>query len=394
MKDLIYFSSVYTLIFTGYYVTAGFLTLIFPSTAFIGFAIFCGLYAVGSITGPFILSKINMRALFIISMFTFVLYIGLVSTYLSYLMLIGAGICGWGNSMIWLIQGIKTSEIKDQNSVGWFYGIFNTSVLIGNLIGLIILITGVPIRIMIWSMLGIAGVGAIMSIFVKFVTSGAGDSKDGINEPNVSFIQHILSVIKISKKCYWLIPMIITTAMGLNIAFQIVPRLINNSLESEQTKGIYTAAMFIAYGGASIPASIVAGKLFEKNWKYVVFPFLILQLLSLSLIMVFAYCTNELGYWIIIGFLQGITDYAMNNILNITFGRFEESETRSIFALYRCIYATFYILASIAVGYLEFQYVLLIMGILTILSVVGYCLHIKYMVSDIELQFVQSALPV
>lgn len=139
LSEIVYFGIVYAMIFTGYYVTNGFLTILYPDHAFIAFAVFYGVYAIFSLVSPFIYDKLNFRISLIISGFTFVVYVGLVSSELSYLLLIGAGICGAGNAVIWLIQGVWTTNFSNDKKglyIGIFFGIFNTNIIIGNLIGI------------------------------------------------------------------------------------------------------------------------------------------------------------------------------------------------------------------------------------------------------------------
>ena len=57
LSEVIYLGITYALVFTGYYVTSGFLTILYPSSAFIGFAINYAVYAVASLISPYLFSK-------------------------------------------------------------------------------------------------------------------------------------------------------------------------------------------------------------------------------------------------------------------------------------------------------------------------------------------------
>ncbi|MCJ7636107.1 MAG: hypothetical protein MUO21_01305, partial [Nitrososphaeraceae archaeon] len=147
---VIYFGAAYALIFSGYYLITSFLNIIYQKDAFISFAIFYAVYAIFSLIAPFILSKLNYRLALCISSLTFLLFVASASSGITAFMLVGSGISGAGNALIWLIQGIWISSFSESqgNLMGIFYAVFCADLIIGNLLGLIILLANVSVSVM------------------------------------------------------------------------------------------------------------------------------------------------------------------------------------------------------------------------------------------------------
>ncbi len=395
MKQIVYFGIMYALIFTGFYVTNGFLTIIYPNEAFIGFAIFYGLYGIASLLSPYLYMKLNLIAALILSSFTFLIYVGFASSKLSYMMLVGSGIAGVGNAVIWLIQGIWMSEFPDSENkslwIGIFFGIFNVNIIVGNLISIIILIASESsISIMMWAMIGVTGIGFSMTFFVSFIIRNT-NSQNTINQNiNVkektteqekeekSFLQvlkKVFTVISINKG-YLLIPFFLAQAISLNITYQIITRLlIINSRNIHEDPNIYNAAMYLAYGVSAIIFSIVWGKIYDKfGYKLVLGFYLSLELTCLiGILMLNKFSSNgPLGYWIIIGFVRGMIDNAINSIINITIARYYPKDGSYFFALYRFIYAVSYATFSVCIAYIQYEYILLIDCVIAIISTICY----------------------
>lgn len=379
LKEVIYFGLMYTLIFTGYYVTNGFLTLIYPNEAFIGFAIFYGVYALFSLVAPYIFWKMSLKASLICSAFTFLVYVGLTSSRIGYLMLIGSGICGLGNAMIWLSQGqwmsgFPNNDIKS-TLMGIFWGLFYASVLVGNIIGLIVLVTSSSsINIMMWTMIGVTGIGVGMTFFIRIEKN-----EDDTTESNKQFFQmlkEVFTIIKV-KRGYCLIPFFLTQAIALAVTYLVMTKLITQNT-SGQDKSIYTAAVFIAYGGTSAIGSLFWGKMYDKSgWKPLIIVYIILEISSLVGILLLGLLNQSgpLGYWIIIGFFRGISDTSVNTLINVSIvQRYNttQNESGSFFGIYRFLYATMYAVFAVLVAYIPYQYYLLICGLVAVVSVIFY----------------------
>jgi len=378
MWKLIYFGITYALVFTGYYVTTSFLNIIFPDTAFIGFAIFYAIAGFGCLISPYIVEKLPLKLSLIIAISLYLIFIGSVSSFNSTFMLIAYAFCGIGSSIIWLIQGIITSAFKSNNSIGEnktnadkgksmgiFYAIFGINMILGNIIALVILITNVKLQIMIWSMLGISGIGLILCLFIS-------NSEIEVPKIQTGVLRHILDVILVSKNNFSLILPVCAQSMGLNISFQILPRMM---LNTPGPVNIYNSAMFLAYGVSYVLASLVTGKLFNKNWRYVLYPYILLDIGSLAGILILGKINQPSGYWIIISFVRGITDTAINNTCNISFGK--NNPVDLSFAFYRLIYSFSYILGSLIVGYIIYEYVLLVALMVDISGIISFHIHIR-----------------
>ena len=373
MKNFIIFSLVYIFIFSGYYLTTSFLNILYPNQAFLSFAVFSSVYSLGSLFAPFIVSRINIKITLFVSCLCFGIFIGFSGSAILSLLLIGSAIGGFGNSLIWLVQG----TFLDVEQLGLFYTLYNINIILGNIFGLIVLLTGLSVQIMILSILGLTGIGCILSFFVK-------PKMNGVKKIE---LREILKIFLVFKKCYWLIPCYLYQAIGLNITFQIIPRLlIATTDETLQIKSIYNAVIFIVYGIFAMGFSFIWGKLFMKNWKFVVIPYSILEIICLISILMLAIYNRYPGLWIIIGALRGCIDYGINNTINITLSK-EEEDVSNLYGFYRFIYAIAYLLSSICIGYIPYQYVLLICLIFLLFSTISYILKKRM---EIEEQFNNS----
>lgn len=374
VTEVIYFGVIYNLVFLGYYVSNGFLTILYPDEAFISFAIFYGVYAVFSLISPWILNKLNLKLSLIVSSFTFVIYVGSITSRISIIMLLGSGICGAGNALIWLSQGYWMSFIEENKGmlIGIFFGIFYANILLGNIIGLIILFIS-SIDVMLYVMLGINFIGFVLTFFIKTPSTNNIDKTD---------FKSVFTIIKLNRG-YLLIGLFLTQAVALNVTYQIIPSSILN-VKSTYTN-VYTAFVFIAYGFSSMFFSLISGKIYDKFGKYpVIISYLFLEIFSLIGILLLNMFSNELGYYIIIGFIRGISDNAINTIINITIVFDYKEKSKTFFAIYRFIYALSYVAFAVLVAYIPSQYYLLLDVIIVIFSFIIFLFYRQ--VSSLEIK--------
>lgn len=374
VTEVIYFGVIYNLVFLGYYVSNGFLTILYPDEAFISFAIFYGVYAVFSLISPWILNKLNLKLSLIVSSFTFVIYVGSITSRISIIMLLGSGICGAGNALIWLSQGYWMSFIEENKGmlIGIFFGIFYANILLGNIIGLIILFIS-SIDVMLYVMLGINFIGFVLTFFIKTPSTNNIDKTD---------FKSVFTIIKLNRG-YLLIGLFLTQAVALNVTYQIIPSSILN-VKSTYTN-VYTAFVFIAYGFSSMFFSLISGKIYDKFGKYpVIISYLFLEIFSLIGILLLNMFSNELGYYIIIGFIRGISDNAINTIINITIVFNYKEKSKTFFAVYRFIYALSYVAFAVLVAYIPSQYYLLLDVIIVIFSFIIFLFYRQ--VSSLEIK--------
>ena len=357
---MILFSLVYILIYLGYYVTSSFLSILYPEYAFISFAIFYGVYAIGSLFSIFLLEKMNFKLLLFLSCVTFCIFVGFAGSGIVALLLIGSFIGGLGNSTMWLTQGI----FLESTEMAKFYTLFNINNIAGSLIALIVLLSGLSSQLMILIILSSTVTGTILSLFLK-------QKSEKIENEKFSLIQIFLS----GKEIYLLFLCFVYQSVALNVTYQIVPRLVKSP--------IYNAIVFIVYGVFAMGFSWLSGKLFIRNWKYVVLGYTGLEIICLSLILIFEKLFDIPGLYIIVGALRGTIDYSVNNVINITLSQGKKENVRNFFSLYRFIYAIAYLLTSICVGYISYEYILLICLIFCISSTITYFLFKKREISDI-----------
>ena len=252
-------------------------------------------------------------------------------------------------------------------------------------LGLIVLLAGASVQIILFILIGVSAAGCILCFFIKNPINNIQQQQEQEQQKHVN-----LNVFKIITKCYLLIPMFIAQSIGLNITFQIIPKLILNYTEGDiHIKSIYNTIIFLCYGISAIIFSIISGKLFDKNWKFVVIPYCILEICcSISLLLLAKFNTIQ-GYYILMGFVRGMIDYSLNNCINISLSKYEEKNINELFAFYRFIYAISYLIISICIGYIRYEIILLLNGFFAILATIFY-FFVKFPIISIEEQFTRN----
>jgi MFS family permease len=427
LKSLILFTLVYIFNFSGTYTVFSFLNILYPKDAFIVFAIYYGTFAISSLFAPFILYKDNSKLMIILGSLAYCVSVTFSSMGTQYLLFSGAILNGIGNCVFWFYQGI----LLDGKEMGIFYSFFTISNIFGNIIALIILITGLEIQIMMYAIIGLPIIGTIFSLFITtnknndkhnnndeqkdddlkwtnksfhyytFTENMESDSVYVNNYHNDKFIidesysnnenkylltnspvndnkwHKILSTFKIIKKCYFIVPSILYQALSLNIAFQIIPRYLLLMSETTISINIYNVIIFIVYGIFAMIFGYIWSYLILKSWTYVVIPYSILEIIFCFGISLY---NDHPGYYIIFGAIRGTIDYGINNNINISLSRFCPEDVRYLFSLYRFMYATSYFIFSILTGYLS-NIALIIMNIvICIIAGIFYYLFDKYQI--------------
>ena len=356
--------------------TTSFLNILYPEFAFISFAIFYGVYAIGSLGSVLLLEKMNFKLLLFLSCVTFCIFVGFAGSGIVALVLIGSFVGGFGNSTMWLTQGVflKSDEMAK------FYTLFNINNIAGSVIALIVLLSGLSSQIMILIILSSTIIGTFLSLFLK-------KRSEFENEREVEIFS-LIRIFASGKEIYLLFLIFVYQSVGLNVTYQIVPRLVKSP--------IYNAIVFIVYGVFAMGFSWLSGKLFIRNWKYVVLGYSGLEIICLGLILIFGKLFDIPGLYIIIGALRGTIDYTVNNVINITLSCGKKQNVRNFFSLYRFIYAIAYLLTSICVGYIPYEYILLICLTFCISSTFTYFLfknrEHSNILEDINKQFEESAI--
>jgi predicted MFS family arabinose efflux permease len=290
----------------------------------------------------------------------------------------GSFIGGMGNSVIWLVQGV----FLDKNEMADFYALFNINIIMGNVLGLIVLLSGLSPQIMIFLVSIPTTIGTVLSLFLKEKDERGVEVVEGQKNEKFSLFE----VFVIWKQIYLLFLIFIYQAVGLNVTYQIIPRLAKDPL--------YNTIIFIVYGVFAMLSSWLSGKSFLRNWKFVVIGYSAIETICLILILIFGKLLDNPGYYILIGALRGIIDYSVNNVINITLSQMKKENVKNYFSLYRFIYAIAYLLTSVCVGYISYEYILLICFIFLVSSSLFYFIFKKVqddvILKDIEKQFIES----
>ena len=396
LSHIIYLAVTYALVFTGFFSSNGFLTLLYQSSAFISFSLYYGTYCVSCLFAPFVISRLNIRWCIVVSAFMYVMYIGFVSSKMTSLLLVGACLAGPFHSIMWISQGILIARFPDDvrsSYIGTFFGILNSSIIFGNLLSLIVLVTGLTTQQMLWILLSITFVGAVMSIFIMpFSCSELCSLRSIDNGHHVNIldsIKRVFTTVGIHRG-YLLIPIMILQTFDVNVSIQILSRLLIVNAHGDKSVGIYTAAMYLVYGCSAFVSSMFIGRLFDKlGWKVVFSLYAFFQVISITGIMLLSKLSSSgpMGLWMTVSFVKGMSDNITIVITNISITNTYKETTDLMMAFYRFTFGIFYVISSVMVGYVSYEWILLIDGVFVVVSIVSYSF---FHVADIGEQFEKS----
>lgn len=374
-----YFGLCFCAIFTGYYVTTSFNSIIYPDTAFIGFLLLYLFYGIGSLLGPSVAKRLGLRTTTVVMSLGYIFYIGSVNSQIIPLYLIASCVCGFCAGCIWLNQGIWISRISEFSGngeqigrlSGIFYAIFNLNSIIGNIIGIVLTLYNISRETVIWVMMGISSLGFLMSIFVApLKSSNPSESKSQEDENSSNtFVGRIKEVVDVRKEKLFLllIPLIVLQSCSIVISYQILP--VSIALSLDKLLHYYS---FLAYGVGAMLFSFLWGKLYDKDWKFVLFPLILSIIVELVLFVILNSLQISKWVWILVGFLCGVNDYGINSLLTSTIiSKFSDKST-PMFAFYRLLYCASYVPISIISGKLPYYVLLSVTGGMLLLSSLCY----------------------
>lgn len=383
----IYFSITYCLIFTGYYVTVTFVSVIYPDYSFIGFAMLYTTYSIGSLLAPSIGKKIGLKNSIICSSCSYILFVFSINFGNVVLYLISAMIVGFSSGIIWLHQGIWITRISENLNKrtgffqGIFYSIFNLNNIIGNIIGIIILSMGKSVLDMLWYMICISGIGVVMTFFITPLSSSIVLSDDDLFSTFNNRLQAVLTVSKL-KQVRLLMPIMAYQSAGICLSLQILPKLIYKSShklsDDNDIAGKYNMYAFLGYGIGSSVFAFLWGKIYDNlGWMWIYIPLFTIEISCLIMYIVFDKLNIHPYMWILVATLRGIIDYGTNTLLCCSISKYFITQSTSVYGLYRCEYALFYIPISIITGLIDFQWIVLLTLVLMIISAWSYVIFTK-----------------
>ncbi len=379
-------------LFSGYYYIHSFASIIFPLSN-IGFALLYFFYALGSLLGPSIVEwNIKSKIIIIICGIGYVIYTSAINSRIEAFYLATTPLLGFCAGLIWLEQGIFVAEISKEigkkkgvetggSISGLFYSIFNFCYIVGNLISLIVLLTGVSPFIIQWIMVSFCCIGVVMFFFIRTFDLTSENKKHFLSH----FKERIISILILikNKSFLILIPAIILQSAQVALTFQIMPKLI---LISSNNPTIIHVVTFLFYGIGSILACFSLGKIFDYKWFIAWIIISLCEIFGDVLLLSFGIWTNKIPnhLFYLVGFLRGSSDYALTTILSsIGIKWFGETSTY-YFAAFRLLYCIFYVPISIITGYVQFYVLIALCGGLLLISTVFIAIGFKIIVNNQE----------
>lgn len=376
--QVVYLALCYMILFSGYYYVHTFVSVTF-NLSFVGFALQYFFYALASLVAPSFGRRFGIKVIVILSSFGYILYSGSIISGQEAFYLVATSIVGTCSGFIWLQQGIIISDIGNRVRTetnceiggalsGLFYGIFNFCFIFGNLLSLIVFLTGVETYVIQWTMFGVCCVGVIMLLFIRV--------QEPPRETHSLFFSHfkdrvkaVVGILRVHN--YWLVvPSIILQAAQISITYQVLPRLIDMTAPTILTHIV----TFIFYGCGAVISSLAIGKIYDQSAGVAWGVMSCCELASDVILLCVQIIGLPLETWWIVGFMRGASDYSLTTIISsIGIRHFKEHST-PFFASYRLLYCVSYVPLSILTGYIPFYANVILTVGLWIIASVFFCI--------------------
>lgn len=338
------------LVFTGYYTLTSYQTSVNQLLGYLSLGIWYGFFCLGSFFSPYLLKYLSEKYLFIIGCSIHALYIFANIRVYPWILLPAAALVGLGGSIIWTVYGAyieKVSEPRDLGKTnGIFWGLYISSIVIGNLLASILLMFWDTTVLFI--VLGIISCsGCLLFLLLekpqpsKFQVEGLGETVKRI----LGFFQEV--------------PMLLMVPATINIGFLYPLMYGKYTLYIEQKQiGFY----FAAYGGAEVLSGFVFGKLSDVIGRVPIF------YIGYVLIVLGIGMASFGGLFILGGLiLIGAGDAANQTQVAVVITKLQWKYVTSAFSWKTIIYAITCAIMYIAAPYIPYEIMqLIVAGIYTV----------------------------
>lgn len=218
----VYLSIAYFLVFTGYNAAQGVLTVLLPDLGITVLSIIYFLFGTAGLLAPLFVSRVGPKWTICIGLLTDVLWIGALLLNVAGVVIAASVLVGCGSGLIWVAEGVYVSRTRAgprAHNVFWMIFFFNwvTAGVIGG-----ILLTLLSPTIFLGVMLGICGVGFIMSIFAKSLPPLAQEQQSQVS------LKGLLRSFLLFRqpKLLLMIPTVLTRATALGFFIAKLPVLL------------------------------------------------------------------------------------------------------------------------------------------------------------------------
>lgn len=409
IAQTVYLAISYAVIFTGYYSANAFVSVLYPDVSFIGWALLYTFYAVSSILAPSVGKLLGLRTTITLAAICYVLYIAAVNVGIVALYLSASVMIGMAAGSIWFRQGEWISRMAVLAGPGTegmitaiFYTVFNFQGIIGNLIGILVLLVGANVYIFIWSMCGLTFVGVILSLFIAPLK--VPDLSGDVDEPEKQRAQlplgkKVLLIFKtaIEPNVLLLWPIIFLQSSQLVFSYQIMPkRVYAAALAYGLNAPLINIYTFLAYWSGSVVSSFLCGRIFDRfGYKAVLIPVVGIEVVAIVSSVLFIYYNLTPYAWIFVGFMRGNSDYGINNLICSEVSLRFKARSTILFGLYRCLYALGFVAFGLVSGLVvsfPYYYIIGITSILLVVGVITFVIFVNRPMSLADLNASSAAL--
>lgn len=291
--------------------------------------------------------------------------------FITAIVIVTAGICGAGASVLWTAQGKYISECACKENKGFFNGyfwaIFSSSFVIGNLIGAIVLQNGCKKSSLFLIFAALAVIGSLLMCCLKKPqiqqpsgdvavneVSAAPDKIDGeVNEhdelSNVDNeekrpCESIKDTFKllINKRMLGLVPLMIWSGLSMAVYAGIfIPLMIRTmsttlsplSQNQQSAKALYTFSLLGV--GEIIGGALFIGPIRDRFGNKTAYSIQsLLTILALSLVLIYSHLNTFSFLAYLMCFFWGIQDSGLNTLIYCVLG-FEFEDKSTPFAVFK-----------------------------------------------------------
>jgi MFS family permease len=313
----------------------------------------------------------------LLSSVIYILYVLFSGFNFSFIILIFSVLLGFAASILWTAQGNYISNISSENKIGMnsgiFFGIFNLSIIFGNLIVGILFSFDMPLWITFLILFGIGFIGIVLLLFIKPVKPK--------KKENLKVFQSIFLSIKIlfNAKLILLLGFCFYSGFSMSIFSGKIPEIIGIKLGKD-----YVGYAMSFFGLAEFFGSFLFGKLIEKfGSKFMIVVSFCLQMFALFF--TFFLSRNILILYFISSALNGFADSCLNPTLYAIIGgkMFQSEGVSNAFASFRLVQSLSYAIGYFASIYLQIFYLQMIAIVLLLVSFLMFVI-LDLMIQKIE----------
>jgi len=309
--NVVALGSSFCIFFTAFNTTQNYITELKKNLGFWTLAVLYFFFAIFNFFSPAVIDKIGPRVSMIVGGIPYVLFV-LASCFTNSIILIGSAVLlGLGAATLWTAHGEFLTQIAGAEMgafSGIFFGIFQMSGIIGNLLTGALMKMGVSIFWIFFILFCIAAVGVSMLLLLFVLPVNNTDDEKKMKKRSKSISQSIRKTIQVmlNSKMVLFLPISLYSGYSVSVFTGVLPPIIAKHGGRDMISWVMTL-----YGLAEALGSIAFGKLIDLfGRRIMMFITMLLHITAVLLCWFMLYGGNAMFF--ITLFFCGLADSGLN----------------------------------------------------------------------------------